>query len=444
MSDVGTMMRSLLGSFRLFSVLNERLFVSARGGSVFTPTMVRSDPAVGARWRRTDLSIAAAKRPDGIAATDVGLLRLEIYGSFEAAETTWRSAENRCPCYVFQTFDWLATWHRTIGAALRVEPCIVHVADGHGRTMMLLPLGIYRRLGLSFLSFLGGIVTDYHAPIVEADFAASLDPVSVAELLSWILAQVPRADVLALERMPGSGEGMHNPLASLPRAKHVWTAHMAILGTSFEDFKRGRSAKIFTDAKRQWRRLSQIGETRLDIARTPAAIAEILDVLARQKRRRWQETGARDLFGLPGYLDFYQTLAEQFITPGLVHLSALRVGPRVVAAHLGAVFRGRFYYLVPGYEAGDWARFSVGRLLMQSLLEWSISAGLRVFDLTVGDEGYKDKWADRSLPLYDYTRGLTIRGKLFCLYRGIREQVMARAKRSERLRRLVRRLYSAA
>ncbi len=81
---------------------------------------------------------------------------------------------------------------------------------------------------------------------------------------------------------------------------------------------------------------------------------------------------------------------------------------------LGMVFRSRVYWLMPTFEAGDWARFSVGGLLMKSLVEWSISRGLSRFDLTIGDEAYKRLWADHSMPLYEYIRGMTTKGRLFC------------------------------
>jgi CelD/BcsL family acetyltransferase involved in cellulose biosynthesis len=432
--------RRLFGNARALVAPDARRITPISGNPTIAPTMAIPSEAGYERGRRSNSSPERAERLDGTVAVDERALQLHIYHSFEAAETIWRSIEDECYCHVFQTFDWLATWYRTIGAAEHIEPCIVCVADAGGKSVMLLPLGIHRQFGVSFLTFLGGIVSDYHAPIVEAKFAATLDAASFAEMLSRIFAQLPRADVLALERMPASLDGVRNPFAYLPRAKHVWSAHMAVLGTSFEDFKRRRSAKIFLDSKRQWRRLSEIAPTRLEIAATPSAIAEMLDALARQKRRRWRETGARDLFGISGYLAFYQMLANRFVAPGLIHLSALRVGDTIVATHLGAVFRSRFYYLMPGFESGDWVRFSVGRLLMQSLLEWGISAGLSEFDLTVGDEIYKDKWADQSVPLYNCMRGLTVRGRVYCLCLETRERIRACAKRSGPLRSIARRL----
>ncbi len=369
---------------------------------------------------------------------DSSSIHIKIFRSFSEVEAKWRNAQERCDCYGFQTFEWLSTWHETIGVAERIEPRIVQVADASGNTLMLLPLGIQRWLGLSFVTFLGGAVTDYNAPIIRADFAASLDGAAVDRLIARILKQLPKVDVIALERLPSVIDGVGNPLTRLPGARHVSNAWVATLGDTFADFKKRRSAKLFRDAGRRQRRLSEIAATSLCIADTPDTVAEIMRVWVRQKRRRLRELGAPDRLAVPGYLRFYSTMAECHFNSGLIQTSALRVGETVVATHWGMVFRNRYYWLMPTYEAGAWTRFSVGRLLMQSVVEWSISQGIEWFDLTIGDEPFKREWADRTLPLHEYIRGLTAMGKAYWQACLIGRQIKSWAEQSESLRRIVR------
>ena len=287
-------------------------------------------------------------------------IRIEVFHSVSEVEHIWRKAQEQCACYGFQTFEWLSTWQETIGVAERIEPHIVHIADANENTLMLLPLGIQRRLGLLFLSFLGGHVTDYHAPIVRAEFAAGLDAAALNSLMAWALERLPRIDVIAFEKMPSVIDDASNPFAGLADAKHVCNAHAATLGGTFTDFRKRRNAKFFSTA---WRRLSKIAPVRFCIAESPDAAAEILRDLIRQKRRRYQE------LGYPGALadfTFHATVAKRHLITGLIQTSALCVGETMVATHLGMIFRNCFYYLMPSYEAGDWARFSPGRILMQS------------------------------------------------------------------------------
>jgi len=340
-------------------------------------------------------------------------VHIEVFCSLREVETIWRKAQADCACYGFQTFEWLSTFQETIGSAEGIEPRIVHITDANGDTLMLLPLGMRRRLGLSFLNLLGGDVTDYHAPIIRAEFAASLNAGTIGRLLACVLERLPTVDVIAFENMPSEIEGVLNPLASLFSAKHRSNAYVATLGATFDDFKRRRSAKFFSTGARKWRRLCEMSPARFYIAESAAAAAEILCALIRQKRRQYGETGARDQFDKPQYLAFYSALAERHLETGLVHASALLAGETVVAAHLGIVFRNRFYWLMPSYENGKWARFSVGRLLMQFLIEWSISRGLTRFDLTIGDDDYKQLWSDHNVPLYNFICGLTGKGKAY-------------------------------
>jgi len=154
------------------------------------------------------------------------------------------------------------------------------------------------------------------------------------------------------------------------------------------------------------------------IAAEPADIRMVVHTMARQKTRRLRETGSPDVFG-PELLSFCETMGVQHT--GLVQTSALRVGEQIVATHWGMVFRRRFHYLVPAFEGGEWAKYSVGRVLLESLIEWCIDNRIDVFDLTVGNEPYKLEWADHSMTLYDLTCARTICGKLWWLLTATRQ-----------------------
>ena len=84
------------------------------------------------------------------------------------------------------------------------------------------------------------------------------------------------------------------------------------------------------------------------------------------------------------------------------------VGHRTSDSEHAAVVTG-----VPDFEAGDWARLSVGRILLQCLIEWCIVNRIDSFDLTVGDEEYKRFWADTRLKLYESRYAQTVRGACF-------------------------------
>lgn len=359
---------------------------------------------------------------------------LSIYTSFADCEPVWRRAEGYCSGFLFQSFEWQSTWQRTIGVANKVEPHIVVVCAAGGRVLLLLPLGIYRHRGLRVLRFLGDVVTDYNTPLVERGFAAEINATEMTELWSAIRRRLPRVDLVWLWRMPASIEGVPNPMIKLAGAAHTDNSFAAILPSSMAEFRKSHAVN-WPDTRRRRRRLAERGGVAFDIATDSAAKHDVLERLARHKSRRWRDTGARDLFARPEYLKFYTALTDTSFAYGDVHIASLRVDGRIVAAHWGIIHGDRFYYLVPAFDA-EWSGFSVGRLLLEDLVEWCIrETDIGIFDMTAGGEAYKREWTDHSMPLYGLIAPGSLAGRLFVAGRCLREWL----KRHRGLRNFVRR-----
>jgi CelD/BcsL family acetyltransferase involved in cellulose biosynthesis len=366
---------------------------------------------------------------------------LTIFTSLAESEPAWRAALESSAGFVFQTFEWHATWQATIGTAEGVAPHIVRLADAGGRTLMLLPLGIYRQGRLRELRFLGGLVTDYNAPLIDREFAATLGPSEMAVLWADILGRLPRVDLVRLRRMPETIEDVPNPLITLAGASHTENGHAATLPATIAEFRAGRSTRLFRDNRRKRRRLAEQAPLAFLRPAEPELVEEVFSALARQKSRRWRETGQRDWFAEPGYRNFYRSLTDILLPRGRVDLTALRVGDEIVATKWGTVFRGRYCELIGGYEEGEWARLSVGRLLIESVIEWCIETGeVAVYDLTVGEEAYKQSWTDHSIRLFAYMAPCSLRGRAIVAAHNLKE----RLRRNRRLRALVRRLRRQA
>ncbi len=374
-------------------------------------------------------------------------LTLRRYASFAAAEARWRAAQQACSAYGFQSFDWLDTWQTQLGQRQGWQVCLFELSDAQDRTLLWLPLGLHRRRGMCELSFLGGEITDYNAPLIDAAFAQQLTPAAFAALWQTIVKLLGRVDVVRLRRMPEHIEQIPNPFVRLDGMQPTEHAHAAMLPETYAEFQKTRSAKMFADTRRQLRRLQEVGEVRLVRAATGAERTAVIHGMARQKARRWLETGGHDLFAEPGYMDFYQRLAEHGLQGGTVQVSALYVDQHLVATHWGIRYDQRCYWLMPGYEDGEWRRYSVGRILMDAILQQCIEEKMRVFDLTVGDETYKLQWADHTLALYAGVQGVTLRGKILLALEHGYARLRAKARDNPHLRNLVRRLrghHSAA
>jgi len=346
---------------------------------------------------------------------------LTVYDDLGEARESWSAALEHCAATGFQSVQWCDAFQRTIGQAEGVRPVVVVLADAARRTLLLWPLGIYTEGGLKVLRFLGGVVTDYHAPLTDPAFAATVDTSLMDALWESVLKAVPPVDLVWLRRMPAVIDEVPNVMTRLTGSRHTENAYAATLPTSAAAFRATRAPKLFADARRQLRRLGEIAPVTIVERASPEQAHALTAVMAGQKSRRWHESQGRDLFAEAGYLAFYQELASGAQAWDAVAVCALQVGDTPVATHWGMIFRGRYYWLMPGYEAGTWARYSSGRVLMQHMIEWSIAEGLSVFDLTVGDEDYKKAWADHSLDLHEWVAPRTLKGRAPVLKRRARE-----------------------
>jgi CelD/BcsL family acetyltransferase involved in cellulose biosynthesis len=327
-------------------------------------------------------------------------MHAQLFETLDEARDIWRAFERDAACYVFQTYDWQRLWYNCMGAQTKV--CILVLSDVTG-PLMLCPLAIERRHGIRLLRFLGGPVTDYHAPMLRRG-----SEVAATEVWTAIVGGLPTFDLAWFEKMPVDIEDSANPFIQLPHAHHTSNAYSADLGRSYDEYRACHSAAFFRDTRRHRRRLSEVGTIRYEVA--GARTDEIMAALVKQKTRRYRDTGAPDLFQIPGLLQFYQALARM----PFGHLSALRVNDDIVAAHLGAVFRRRIYWLMPTFEVGPWEKFSTGRLLLEDLMQWGYGHDVRIFDLTFGDEPYKLKWSDKVTPLYETLIPATYIGAAYC------------------------------
>lgn len=342
---------------------------------------------------------------------------ITVHTSLAESESVWRQAVADCACYVFQTFEWNNVWKETIGRTQRVSERIVHVAAADGRTLLLLPLGIYDHRYFTSLQFLGGGVTDYNAPVIDRVFAGSVSASGFAKLWQIVIGLMPSVDLVCLVRMPKTIEGTPNPMLGLPDVRHGDQAHAAVLPASFADFAAARSKEFFRQNRYKWRRLAKLGEVEVCFPSAQAERDEIVRVATQQKSQWLIQYGLPNVFGQPEVREFYARLTNTPLQTGDILAASLRVGHHIVATMWGPKFRSRYYFLLTSYDS-NWSQYSVGRLLMESLVQWCISQrDVRVFDLTVGDEGYKLHWSDHALELHQHLEARTLRGAAVAAWR---------------------------
>ncbi|MEQ1529502.1 MAG: GNAT family N-acetyltransferase [Methylococcales bacterium] len=338
---------------------------------------------------------------------------IRLFSSFAAAAEAWHDFESQADNYVFQSFDWLNTWYETVADKSAITPCITLVEYPKDQGLMLLPLAVQNRSGWLCLVWLGGQISDYHAPLLTPNGAQRLNQQLFSQLWQAIQRQLPKFDAICLEKQPEFIAKQRNPFTYLPCTANASNAHFTYLAGNLEQFlKNTISNNAIKSTRRSLRRIEDHGKVDFVIANQTEQIQALLATMIAQKSRSYQELGVANLFAGPGVTEFFQKMTLAYIGQ-LIQLSALTLNDRVLACHWGLVYKKRFYYLYPTYERDDLSKYSPGTLLLWQLFAWCMEQGIEVYDFTIGDEAYKDKWCSEQLQLYDFYQAVTVKGYLY-------------------------------
>lgn len=343
---------------------------------------------------------------------------VQIATDFQAAEHGWRSFEEYADCTVFQSFDWLAAWHKHIGAPAGILPAIVTVYNGRGDPLMILPLAVTKQRALRYLTWLGDDLCDYNGPLLAPHFSSSVHGEQFVALWRMIRRAIRlnnrlNFDLVVLQRMPERIGAQKNPFVVLRLLPNTFGAHLATLGTNWEEFYRARRPSRDRKVdRRKFRNLAKHGELRFVEPSDSGEIARSMEILIRQKRESYGRLQAQDIFLRAGYLEFFKAISVQPALTGIVHVSRLDVGEQPVATGFGLCFKSRYYLVLSSYEANQLALYSPGRAHLCDMLRWAIARRCKLFDFTIGDEPYKREWSDIELRLFDLLEGATLIGRL--------------------------------
>jgi D-aspartate ligase len=377
-----------------------------------TPLMAYQRAAVP-----TDVGHAAVARLADISREFATDLSLTIHTSLDTVACEWRRFEQIADCTAFQSFDWLATWHRHIGQRDGTIPVIAVGTFANGETAFIIPLAVEPKRRARRLCWLGQEQCDYNAPLLARDFSLRIAPdrfLDVWRELRELIARDPRLrhDWVELEKMPQTIGAQINPFTHLDVTANASNAHLTQLGDNWEKFyfaKRSSATRRRDRAKR--RHMSEYGEVRFVTCMEPDDARRTLETLMDQKSRAFAHRGIPDIFARPGCREFFLDLASNPKMRHLFHISRVEVGSTWAATNFAIVFGDCYYHVLASYD-GDaaMAHYGPGTLHLRELLAHAIGLKLRRFDFTIGDEPYKQEWADTPLNLYDYSAAASWRG----------------------------------
>lgn len=302
----------------------------------------------------------------------------------------------------FTTPEWYGAYARHYGAD--APPFVVRVRDADGSLAGLLPLC---RSGRT-VRFAGANVGDRFAPVAVAGREAEVARAAAGALgreavvLHNVDAGAPWIGAL--------GEGLRGRVAAT-RLRGSVMPYVPLTGHTWDTFLGARSRNFRSQVRRKERALVDGEGAKFRATAVPGEVRPDVAEFFRLHNSRWDEREGGSTITSPTVHAFHEDFAAAALERGWLRMSFLEVpgdgnehstpiGERsstlgsgtAVAALYAWRIGGRYAYFQAGFDTA-WADKSVGLVLMAHTVREAIEEGADEYDLLLGDETYKARFA---------------------------------------------------
>ena len=316
--------------------------------------------------------------------------------TFAVLQADWQQLFAASECASpFLSWEWLSTWFRWFGADR--TPFILKAFRDH-RLIGLLPLCLQEKkvLGMRLrrLAFIGEDVggADYLDLI-----AAPKDKAEILAAIFEFLKNENCFDLIALENLAGDSatvEFLQNSAGQsrLRRSKQpTATCPRINLNGGWETIL--KQSKRAANFKRRLKQLEKIPDFEFRTVTAPFETGAAFERFFRLHEQRWLKNGGSELSGHPRLASFQRDLIVTLADSGSLRFDELWAEGECRASVYGLDDGKTFYYYNAGYDL-DWAKLSVGLVLIGLSVRNAIERGNSVYDFLRGDETYKFDWAN--------------------------------------------------
>jgi CelD/BcsL family acetyltransferase involved in cellulose biosynthesis len=351
---------------------------------------------------------------------------------FTALESEWNALHAASPrAYVSDGFDWARLCWDFVGD----QPgrgLFCAVVRRHSQLVAVWPLtvsrtGVWRLAraltsqGTEYCPFLVHPDADLHgvwtAICREFEGRGDVDALS----LPYVREDSPLGRCLS--KAAGSRRLYSLPVRFLRRAEFAdWESYFTHLPHNVQVHQR-----------RDWRRLDLLGEAAFEDVSDPAERQAVWTWMVAKKREWLVRRGLRSpSISSDSFARFVARSLDVFAQGGRRRIFALKLDGAVIAAELVNVDRARVELFVLTFDEA-FARCAPGNLLREKVVAWAFERGLD-YDWRLGDESYKQIWANHVAQATSYVLPLTPRGKYFVRYAVARQRVAERTPEPLRVR----------
>jgi CelD/BcsL family acetyltransferase involved in cellulose biosynthesis len=306
----------------------------------------------------------------------------------EALADEWRLlAEGRGNAFV--TPEWFLAWLHAYGAGW--EPSVATVRAPDGALRGVVPL---LRSGQGHRTALRSCRGDRFHPVCEVEAEET-----VAAAAARVLAPRDRGlRSIVLENVE-SAAGWWRALAAaspvgvaIVQRPETELPFVDLEGLSWDEYLATRSRQFRSQLGRKMRSLRSEHDVRIRRTQRSEELDADLDSLFRLHGARWAQRGDTSSFAKPAVRSFHAEFASAALERGWLRFHLLEVDGVPIAANYGWLIGTRWSYLQAGLDPA-WSRYSPGFLLLAETIREAIGEGASEYDLLLGDEAYKSRFA---------------------------------------------------
>jgi CelD/BcsL family acetyltransferase involved in cellulose biosynthesis len=310
----------------------------------------------------------------------------------KALADEWRPlAEQRGNAFV--TPEWFLAWLGSCGQDWEPRVAVVRTAEGPLRG--LLPLVSSKSRNRQTLRFCPE--GDRFHPVAHAG-----DETAVAIAAAPAVAP-PDRDFrgLVLENVDADGdwwqalaEASPATMATVERDQSA-LPFVELAGLDWDEYLAGRSRQLRSQLGRKLRSLRKKHDVQFRRTRRSEEVPGDLGTLFRLHDARWAERPDSSAFSDPAVRAFHLEFATAALERGWLRLTSMEVDGAPIAALYGWLIGGRWSYYQAGFDPA-WSRHSPGFLLLAETIREAIEDGASEYDMLLGEEGFKRRFATSS------------------------------------------------
>jgi CelD/BcsL family acetyltransferase involved in cellulose biosynthesis len=272
-------------------------------------------------------------------------------------------------------------------------------------------LVLQRSKGISMLQFADFGVCDYNAPVADRNTLSLM--AANPDLLERLDDLTKPCDLVLLRKVRDDSFDMGRLILHSTGSVAENAAYHCEIGDDLDAWRvRILNKKFSKELDRLQRQAErEFGSYEHRAAANESEIRTAFEFLLRARKGRFEE----DLLDKPLYYEFYRDYAVAACASGEAVTYVSYTAGQPVAALFGAAGDGEFHALLLSSDMENLRKSKPGIQIFYQIMQQRFVEGFRLFDMGLGNSGYKSDFSVETTYLRNYTRTRTLKGSALAL-----------------------------